>query len=112
MYNGAMMPVVRNLWSPAHQAVEDGDAVELARLLDSGADPNEACCGMTLLAHAVDYEADTAIQAGREMEVTLIAVLLAYGASPRIVDDAGKAPLEMANEYQHAAAERLLRRFM
>jgi ankyrin repeat protein len=103
---------VRNLWSPAHQAVEDGDVVELARLLDSGADPNEVCSGMTLLTHAVDYEADTAIQTDREMEVTLIAVLLAYGASPQIVDSSGKSPLEVAHEYQHVAAERLLQRFM
>ncbi|WP_234329603.1 ankyrin repeat domain-containing protein [Streptomyces viridochromogenes] len=103
---------IKNLWSPAHQAVEDGDAVELARLLDSGVNPDEVCCGMTLLAHAVDYEADTAIQSGQEMEVTLIAILLAYGASPRISIDAGKTPLELANEYQHAAARRLLQRFM
>jgi hypothetical protein len=112
MYNNGVIADVRNLWSPAHQAVEDGDAVELARLLDSGADPNDVCCGMTLLAHAVDYEADTAIQTGQGMGVTLIAVLLAYGASPRAAGDAGKTPLDLANEYQHAAAKRLLQRFM
>jgi ankyrin repeat protein len=107
-----MFADVRNLWSPTHQAIEDGDAVELARLLDSGADPNEICSRMTLLTHAVDYEADTAIQTDREMQVTLIAVLLAYGASPRIVDGAGKSPFEVAQDYQHVAAKRLLQRFM
>jgi ankyrin repeat protein len=112
MYDGGVIRDVKNLWSPAHQAVENGDAGELARLLDSGTDPNEVCCGMTLLAHAVDYEADVAIQAGQEMEVTLIAVLLAYGASPRIVGDVGKGPLDLANEYRHATAQRLLQRFV
>ncbi|MFI8221336.1 ankyrin repeat domain-containing protein [Streptomyces sp. NPDC085932] len=107
-----MIEYVSNLWSPTHQAVEDGDVVELARLLDSGADPNEVCCGMTLLAHAVDYEADVAIQSGQEMGVTLIAVLLAYGASPIITGDPGKGPLDLANEYQHVQAARLLQRFL
>ncbi|MFH9015561.1 ankyrin repeat domain-containing protein [Streptomyces sp. NPDC017943] len=105
------MSTLSNLWSPSHQAVEDGDVSKLAQLLDAGADPNEVCCGMTLLAHAVDYEADAAIQAGEEMEVTLIAVLLAYGASPGIAGDPGKSPLDLANEYQHSMAARLLLRF-
>ncbi|WP_406261834.1 ankyrin repeat domain-containing protein [Streptomyces chartreusis] len=107
-----MTAELKNVWSPAHQAVEDGDVVELARLLDAGVDPNEICCGMTLLTHAVDYEADTAIQAGHEMEVTLIAILLAYGASPRIMGNEGKDPIGLADEYQHSAARRLLERFM
>lgn len=103
---------VENLWTPAHQAVEDGEPEELARLLDSGVDPNEVCCGMTLLAHAVDYEADTAIQAGREMGVTLVAMLLAYGASPEVEGSPGKSPLAWADEYRHAMAKRLLMRFV
>ncbi|WP_406358627.1 ankyrin repeat domain-containing protein [Streptomyces sp. NBC_00658] len=103
---------IENLWTPAHQAVEDGDADELARLLDSGVDPNEECCGMTLLAHAVDYEADTAIQAGEEMGVTLIAVTLAYGASPQLEGRPGKSPMELASEYHHVMAKRLLMRFI
>jgi hypothetical protein len=107
-----MAAEIRNVWSPAHQAVEDGDADGLARILDSGVDPNEVCCGMTLLAHAVDYEADAAIQSGSDMGVTLTAVLLAYGASPHIGSTQGKAPLELADEYQHLMAKRLLLRFV
>ncbi|UUU30802.1 ankyrin repeat domain-containing protein [Streptomyces sp. CA-210063] len=106
-----MFEEVENLWTPAHQAVENGESDELARLLDSGVDPDEICCGMTLLAHAVDYEADTAIQAGREMGVTLVAILLAYGADPQIEGSQGKSPLELADDYQHVMAERLLLRF-
>lgn len=106
-----MVAEVENLWTPAHQAVEDGDADELARLLDLGIEPDEICCGMTLLAHAVDYEADVAIQAGTEMGVGLIAVLLAYGASPQMSGSSGKAPLELADEYRHGMARRLLLRF-
>lgn len=107
-----MVIEIENLWTPAHQAVEDGEPGELARLLDSGADPNEVCCGMTLLAHAVDYEADTAIQSDREMGVTLVAILLAYGADPRIEGSKGKSPLEFADDYQHVMAKRLLLRFV
>ncbi|MER7182681.1 ankyrin repeat domain-containing protein [Streptomyces hyaluromycini] len=102
---------IKNIWTPAHQAVEDGEISTLARLLDSGVDPNEECCGMTLLAHAVDYEADVAVQGGAEMGVASIAVLLAYGASPLVRSHDGKSPLEWAQEYGHAQAERLLQRF-
>lgn len=107
-----MVAEIENVWTPAHQAVEDGDGESLARLLDSGVDPDEICCGMTLLGHAVDYEADVAIQAGEEMGVTLIAVLLAYGASPRLQGGQGKGPMELAEEYRHLMAKRLLSRFM
>ncbi|MFD8814563.1 ankyrin repeat domain-containing protein [Streptomyces sp. NPDC059627] len=102
---------IKNLWTSAHQAVEDGEINALARLLDSGVDPDEECCGMTLLAHAVDYEADVAIQGGTEMGVASIAVLLAYGASPQAQGHQGKSPLELAEEYGHTVAERLLQRF-
>ncbi|MFJ3720814.1 ankyrin repeat domain-containing protein [Streptomyces sp. NPDC090057] len=107
-----MTSEIENLWTPSHQAVEDGDVERLARLLDSGVDPNEECCGMTLLAHAVDYEADVAIQGGTEMGIGSIAVLLAYGASPQHVGSQGVSPIELAEEYSHVLAERLLRRFI
>ncbi|MFG2425166.1 ankyrin repeat domain-containing protein [Streptomyces sp. NPDC048448] len=107
-----MIIEIGSLWTPAHRAIESNDADELARLLDSGIDPNEECYGMTLLAHAVDYEADTAIQADRDMGVTLIAILLAYGASPQIPGSGGKTPMDFAADYQHVLAERLLSRFI
>ncbi|MDT0380628.1 ankyrin repeat domain-containing protein [Streptomyces sp. DSM 42041] len=100
-----------NPWTEAHQAVEDGDVQELARLLDGGADPDEVCSTMTLLAHAVDHEADTAIQGDREMGVVLIAVLLAYGASPTLRGPEGHSALDTAAEYGHGMAKRLLLRF-
>ncbi|MHB9856592.1 ankyrin repeat domain-containing protein [Streptomyces krungchingensis] len=102
---------VSNVWTPAHQAIEDDDVDELARLLDAGGDPDEECCGLTLLAHAVDYEADSAIQSGGEMGVKLIATLLAYGALPQVAAAGGKGPLEIARDYRHEMAERLLLRF-
>lgn len=102
---------VENLWTPAHQAIENGDSDELARLLDSGVDPNEESGGMTLLVHAVDYEADTATQMGVEMGVTSIAVLLAYGASPGIESGGRGSALHMAHSYRHEMAVRLLERF-
>ncbi len=66
---------------------------------------------MTLLAHSVDYEADTALQGGTEMGVASIAVLLAYGASPGARGHQSKSALELAKEYGHVLAERLLERF-
>ncbi|MDT7847771.1 ankyrin repeat domain-containing protein [Streptomyces justiciae] len=103
---------IENLWTPAHQAVENGDLDNLALLLDSGSNPDEECCGMTLLEHAIDYEADTAIQSGDEMGVSLIAMLLAYGASPRVSGSKGKGPLELAAEYNHFMAQRLIQRHL
>ena len=103
---------IGNVWTRAHQSIEDGDVAGLVRLLDSGVDPNETCCGMSLLYHAVDYEADSAIQSGGEMGVVLIAVLLAYGASVDLGSDSGESPIELANHYGHDRAQRLLERFV
>ncbi|MFD6923695.1 ankyrin repeat domain-containing protein [Streptomyces sp. NPDC059944] len=103
---------MRNVWSPAHQAIEDEEILELVRLLDSGVDPNEVCGDMTLLAHAVDYEADGAIQSGSEMEVAYTAVLLAFGANPMLAADGGSSPMEIANRYPHESAKRLMGRFV
>ncbi|MFJ3235869.1 ankyrin repeat domain-containing protein [Streptomyces sp. NPDC086787] len=105
-----MFSPVENVWSPAHQAIEDGNLDALACLLDAGVDPNEVCSGLTLLAHAVDYEADTAIQAGDEMRVTFTAVLFAYGASPQSINGSVD-PLGLADSYGHAMAKRLIERF-
>ncbi|WP_393072327.1 ankyrin repeat domain-containing protein [Streptomyces sp. LN704] len=107
-----MVIEIGSLWTPAHVAIEENSADELARLLDSGVDPNEERYEMTLLAHAVDFEADTAIQADREMGVTLIAILLAYGASPQLPGSGGVTPMDIAANYQHVLAERLMSRFI
>jgi hypothetical protein len=103
---------IENLWTPAHQAIEDGDLEALAWHLDSGANPNEECCGLTLLEHAVDYEADVAAQGGGRMGIGLLAVLLAYGASPKIHGRNVGGPLQIAIDYRHEMARRLIQRFM
>lgn len=58
-------------WTPAHRAVESGDHAELPRLLDSGVDPVEVCCGMTLLLYAIDVEGDGALQSGGSLDWAL-----------------------------------------
>ncbi|MFJ3914106.1 ankyrin repeat domain-containing protein [Streptomyces vinaceus] len=98
-----------NLWTPAHQAVESGDHGELTRLLDAGADPEEVCCGLTLLFHAIDAEGDGALQSGEPLDSALTAILLAYGADPTATPD-GETPRELAASYNHEMAIRLLDR--
>lgn len=114
LWNAAAHPAVEveieNTRSAAHQAIEDGDVEELSRLLDSGVGPNEVSNEMTLLVHAIDYEADAAIQSNGDMSVTMTAVLLAYGASPKLRAPSGESPLEVALEYGHEMAVRLLNR--
>ncbi|MFE4265425.1 ankyrin repeat domain-containing protein [Streptomyces sp. NPDC056883] len=98
-----------NPWTPAHQAVESGDHAELTRLLDAGADPEEVCCGMTLLLHAIDVEGDGALQSGSLLDSALTAILLAYGADPTATPD-GETPRGLAISYNHDMAVRLLDR--
>ncbi|MEU0272254.1 ankyrin repeat domain-containing protein [Streptomyces sp. NPDC006307] len=99
-----------NAWTPAHQAVEMGDHALLTRLLDEGADVNEVCCGMTLLMHAIDVEADSATQSGQPIDSALTAIVLAYGADPTLTLD-GKTAKDTARFYNHGMAIRLLERF-
>ncbi|MGW4298314.1 ankyrin repeat domain-containing protein [Streptomyces sp. NPDC004100] len=95
--------------SPAHQAVEDQDAETLARLLASGADPDEAYDNFTLLTHAVDVEGDSALQSGEPLTVHITAILLAFGADPERCDPDGQTPMDMARHYDHLPAIELLR---
>ncbi|MFF2566509.1 ankyrin repeat domain-containing protein [Streptomyces sp. NPDC058084] len=95
-------------WTPAHQAVESGDMLELVRLLEDGADPEEVCCGMTLLMHAIDIEGDSAVQSGKEMEAKATAIVLAYGADPLRLSPSGESPVEAARSYGHGRALLLL----
>lgn len=99
-------------WTPSHRAVESSDHEELAALLDAGADPNEVCFGLTLLAHAIELEGDSALQSGGRPDAALTAVVLAYGADPALVSRNGQTPMEFAEEYDHAPAQRLLRHFL
>ncbi|WP_343243081.1 ankyrin repeat domain-containing protein [Streptomyces sp. SID12501] len=107
-----MASVELKSWTPSHQAVESSDHEELAALLDTGADPNEACFGLTLLAHAIELEGDSARQSGGRLDAALTAIVLAYGADPTLVSRNGQSPMEIAKEYDHASAQRLLRVFL
>ncbi|MFJ6940093.1 ankyrin repeat domain-containing protein [Streptomyces sp. NPDC101132] len=102
--------MVDNPWTPAHQAVESAEHATLTRLLDEGADVNEVCCGQTLLMHAIDLEGDSALQSGEPADTALIAILLAYGADPAMALE-GKTARDLACQYEHVMAIRLLDRF-
>lgn len=95
-------------WTPAHEAVENGDAEALARLLAEGDDPDEVFGALTLLTHAIDAEGDAALQTGRPLSVHTTAVLLAFGADPELADPAGHTPLAAATTYGHDPALQLL----
>ncbi|MEV5106471.1 ankyrin repeat domain-containing protein [Streptomyces massasporeus] len=95
-------------WTPAHQAVEQEDAEILARLLAAGSDPDEVFSSMTLLTHAIDAEGDGALQSGQPLSVHTTAVLLAFGADPELADPGGRTPTDIANDYGHDLAMKLL----
>ncbi|MEV6809774.1 ankyrin repeat domain-containing protein [Streptomyces sp. NPDC051132] len=98
-------------WTPAHKAVEMSDYETLSMLLDSGSDPNEGCFGHTLLTHAIDVEGDSHLQTGHPLHTATTAILLAYGADPRLPAVDGETPLQIAEYYHHEPAQRLLQRF-
>ena len=96
-------------WSDAHVAVEHLDLARLAELLNGGADVQDPDqFGFTLLHHAIDSEADAAIQAGAEVHVDLTAFLLARGADPLAADHEGRTPLSIAGGGYHWLAADLL----
>jgi ankyrin repeat protein len=101
---------VENIWTPAHQAVEDEDAAALAQLLAKGVDPDEVCGNMTLLMHAIDAEGDGALQGGGPLTVYTTAVLLAFGADPQLPGPDGQTPMDLAVHYGHDLAVELLLR--
>lgn len=99
-------------WTPVHQAVESNDYEELAALLDAGADSNEVCFGLTLLAHAIDLEGDSTLQSGYRLHAALTAIVLSYGADPGMVSPNGQTPMQIAEDYNHEPARRLLEKFL
>jgi ankyrin repeat protein len=80
------------------------DVAEVARLLQSGADPNVAGeAGSTPLHLAVDIACDGTIQAGGRVEEApthLVARLLAAGASVAARDARGESALDWARGYR------------
>jgi uncharacterized protein len=102
-----------SFWSDAHLAVEHLDLARLAELLNSGADVQDPDqFGFTLLHHAIDSEADAAIQTGSELHVDLTALLLSRGADPTAADNMGRTPLSMARGGYHWLAADLLKAWL
>ncbi|MFI1760277.1 ankyrin repeat domain-containing protein [Streptomyces sp. NPDC020571] len=99
-------------WTPVHRAVEMSDYETLTVLLDSGADPDEVCFGHTLLTHAIDLEGQGHVQANYPLDTASTAILLAYGADPRLPALDGETPLQIVEYYHHEPAQRLLQRFL
>ncbi|WP_225638958.1 ankyrin repeat domain-containing protein [Streptomyces solaniscabiei] len=99
-------------WTPAHKAVEMSDYETLSMLLDAGADPDEVCFGHTLLTHAIDVEGQGHVQANYPLNTASTAILLAYGADPRLPAIDGETPLQIAEYYHHEPIKRLLQRFL
>lgn len=99
-------------WTPAHEAVEMSEYETLARLLDAGADPDEVCFGLTLLTHAIGLEGDAHVQTDYPLNTASTAILLAYGADPRLPAIDGETPLQIAEYYHHEPIKRLLQRFL
>lgn len=94
--------------TPAHKAVELGNYEELTRLLHAGGDPNEVCCGMTLLVHAIDLEGDSSLQSGNPVNGVATAIILAFGANPELIAPIGYTPLQVADSYGHEMARSLI----
>lgn len=84
--------------------------MELDRLLDDGADPNEQWDGVTLLQHAMQVEVADAVQSDERLHVDITALLLARGADPtrRSHGGDGDTALETARSLGHWLAECLL----
>lgn len=92
-----------------HIAVEYYELEIIRDLCAHGADPNaRKPGGWTPLHLAVDVEADSAHQEERPPAVELIKALLAAGANSSLTDDNGKTPKDLANEWEHTIAARLL----
>ncbi|MFB8077467.1 ankyrin repeat domain-containing protein [Streptomyces sp. NPDC056013] len=88
------------------------DCETLTVLLDSGADPDEVCFGHTLLTHAIGLEGDGHVQRNYALNTASTAILLAYGADPRLSAIDGETPLQIAEHSHHEPIRRLLQRFL
>ncbi|MFE9813175.1 ankyrin repeat domain-containing protein [Streptomyces sp. NPDC005548] len=103
---------MENTWTAAHCAVENEDAQVLAQLLADGVDPDEVCHNMTLLTHAIDAEGDGALQSRSPLTVHTTAVLLAFGADPKLPGPDGQTPMDLAVHYGHTLAIGLLQKYL
>ncbi|WP_406305059.1 ankyrin repeat domain-containing protein [Streptomyces sp. NBC_00885] len=102
------MTVPDEPWSEARFAVEIEDLERLRELVDAGADVNETYMGMPLLHHAIDTEADGALQSGQPLHVDTTAYLLSSGADPRLKDGQGRDAHSFAEGCGHWLALKLI----
>ncbi|WP_246144759.1 ankyrin repeat domain-containing protein [Actinacidiphila oryziradicis] len=73
-------------------------------MLDADTDPNEMWSHMSLILHAIDVEADGAVQNDVPLNVACTAVLLPYGADPGRPCPQGEIPLLFSLHYDHEMA--------
>ncbi|MGH3180363.1 MAG: hypothetical protein ACRDOH_14480 [Streptosporangiaceae bacterium] len=84
----AIRPAPQAAWSPAHQAIEQHDLVQLRELLDAGSDAeDETQDGLTLLRHAIHREHTAHVERGHPLHVGMTVLLLARGADPHHLHD-------------------------
>jgi ankyrin repeat protein len=107
---GADINARGNCWTPLHAAIENMQAEVVRYLLEAGADPEFACCGMRALHHAIDIEADSAAQANDPWppEPVVTRMLLEAGADASGADGGGETPLQWARRHNHVKAAELL----
>jgi hypothetical protein len=84
----AIPPAPQAPWSPAHQAIEQDDLLQLRKLLDAGNDAEDQTQGgLTLLRHAVHREHTAHLERGDPLNVAMTVLLLARGADPHHLRD-------------------------
>lgn len=106
-----MPKVAEQVWSLAHQAVENEDVAELLALLSAGGDVNEVepYSGFSLLHHAIDVERDAAAQTGEPLSVEMTRLLVEHGADLGLRDRDGRSPLQLAVSVGHLPAAEIIR---
>jgi ankyrin repeat protein len=96
-------------WSLLHVAVEHGHAEVVRGLVAAGVDIEATDhSGWTPLCLAVDADIDGAAQAEVPCALTMTRLLLELGANPN--GGRGTSPIEIAMDYGHGEAVRLLSR--
>lgn len=81
----------RNGWTFLHLAVEYGNATAICKLLQLGMDINLGECPGGLPLHfAVDSAVDCAIQDNRDVDWSMVKLLVELGADRKCLDDEGR----------------------
>ncbi|MEU8350365.1 MULTISPECIES: ankyrin repeat domain-containing protein [unclassified Streptomyces] len=88
--------------------MEHEDLPRLRDLLNAGGEVNEVYRGFPLLHHAIDTEADGALQTGEPLHVDVTAFLLARGADPKLKNQFGQDARAFAVARDHWLAVELI----